>query len=114
MANNQVPERDADRIAYELISEYGGADKVGRLRAEIARVINVERARYNKLREAAEKALSGLIRHTLITGPCWCPSRVSAHGDWLTPGEHGEQCDKARAFYEELKNEALSTTRNQA
>jgi hypothetical protein len=54
---------------------------------------------------AVRQVLNGLIRYHLSTGPCWCPSRVSAHSDWYAPGEHGEDCDRARTLYEELREE---------
>jgi hypothetical protein len=49
------------------------------------------------------QAFNGLVRHHLSTGPCWCPSRVSEYGDWLTPGEHDEHCNRTRTVYEKLR-----------
>jgi hypothetical protein len=60
---------------------------------------------------SVRQVLNGLTRYHLSTGPCWCPSRVSAHNDWYTPGEHNEDCDRARELYEQLQIETNPTTR---
>ena len=48
------------------------------------------------------QVLNGLVRWRLSTGPCWCPSRVNTYNEWYTPGEHCEECDRARTLYEQL------------
>lgn len=54
------------------------------------------------------QALNGLVRYYLSTGPCWCPTRVNTYDEWCTPGEHGEDCDRARTLYEQLKIEEVA------
>jgi hypothetical protein len=81
-----------------MASEF--AQAVARRHLETTVTVGASRLMANvdaELREVRE-VLDALVRHQLSTGPCWCPSRVSEYGDWLTPGEHNKTCNRTRAL----------------